>query len=173
LRPRLRVDRQVDNRILDRLVRRRPLARANREDQALPAHRRVHPGLETQGLSGHLVQRLDDGDVVAVATDRGCDRLLGHLFLGRHGRRDILGVHRSGGDGRRRGDGGGRRLFGGRTRRRRRGLRRCGRGRRRGLSVHDPRRQQRAQRDAQAGATQVVRRDAVRAHRAYSGVQAS
>jgi len=174
LRARLGVDGQVDDGVLDGLIGRGAFAGAHGEDQALPTHRRADPRFEAQGLGGDLVQRLQHGDVVAGAADRGLDRLLGHLLLRRGGGRHVLGVDRGDDDGRRWRDGGGRSFLGdgadGRRGWRRLGRDRCDRRNRR-LGGHHPG-QQAAQGQAEAGAAKKMGRGAARAH-GYSGVQAS
>lgn len=137
LGPGLGINRQVDDRVGDRLIWRRPLAGADCKDEALPAYRLADPCFEPQCFGRYLVQGLQDRDVVALAPDDGLNGLLGYPGLGRQGRRNLLLGERRRCIGGWRGDCGGRRFFrcrrcGCRRRGWRLGDRRCGLGRNHG-----------------------------------------
>jgi hypothetical protein len=168
LRPRLGIDGEIDDRVLDRLVRRRALAGADGEDEALPADRAADGRLELQGLGGDLVQRLQHGDVVTGAANRRLDGLLCDLGLGRRRGLHLLGVDRRG-DQRLRGrHGDGRRLLAADGR----GLLRQVARRRDRLGGHKPARQQGGQRDRRDRALKGGGRGGAASH-GYSGFQAS
>ena len=110
---RLRIDGQVDDGIIDGFVRSGAFTGPHGEHQPAPAHRPTHGRLEAQGFRSDFVERLQNRRVVARASDRFCDRLLGHLVPGRHGRRDFRRRHGWGGRRWRRCNNRGRSLFGG------------------------------------------------------------
>lgn len=172
LGPRLGVDGEVDDRVLDGLVRGRPLAGAHGEDQALPANRLANGRFEPKRLCGHLVQRLQHGDVVAGAADRSRDRLLRDLFLRGGGGGHLARGHRLRHHRRRRRHRGGGRFLGGRSRHGR--GRRFGGDRRRrcGGLGRDHAGQGRTQGHAKPRAANGQTGGAARDH-GYSGVQAS